>query len=239
MQLRLDAILTERNLVRSRRVARDLIKDGKVKVNGEVIKKQGKRFDSNIEVVITDLPKYVSRAGYKLEHALKEFGITPKDKIALDVGASTGGFTDCLLQGGAKKVYAVEIGTGQLADELREDTRIVSMENTDIRNVKKLPDEIDLAVIDVSFISLTLVIPQVVNLVCPGADIVALIKPQFEAHKSYRKGGVIKNADLHAEAVKKIRSHASEIGLKVLKTTESPIKGSAGNQEFLIHLKTV
>ena len=110
------------------------------------------------------------------------------------------------------------------------------MENTDIRNVKKLPDEIDLAVLDVSFLSLTLVIPQVVNLVCPVADIVALIKPQFEAHKSYRKGGVIKNADLHAEAVKKIRSHASEIGLKVLKTTESPIKGSAGNQEFLIHL---
>lgn len=239
MLLRLDAILTERNLVRSRRVARSLIKDGKVKVNGEVIKKQGKRFDSNIEVVITDLPKYVSRAGYKLEHALKEFNVSPKDKVALDVGASTGGFTDCLLQAGAKKVYAIEVGTAQLADELREDTRIVSMEDTDIRDIKKIPETIDLAVIDVSFISLTLVIPQVTKLISPGADIIALIKPQFEVHKSYRKGGVIKNADLHAEAVKKIRSYASETGLKVLKTTESPIKGSAGNQEFLIHLKTV
>ena len=237
MLLRLDAILTERNLVRSRRVARDLIKNGKVKVNGEVIKKQGKRFDSNIEVVITDLPKYVSRAGYKLEHALKEFQVSTQDKIVLDVGASTGGFTDCLLQSGAKKVYAVEVGTNQLADELREDIRIVSMENTDIRNVKKLPDEIDLAVLDVSFISLTLVIPQVVSLVKKDADIVALIKPQFEVHKSYRKGGVIKNADLHTEAVKKIKLFAQETGLRVIKVIESPVKGSAGNQEFLIHLK--
>lgn len=232
---RLDVILTERSLVRSRRVARDLIKGGKVKVNGEVIKKQGKRFDSQIEIVITDLPKYVSRAGYKLEHALTHFKINAAGKTALDIGASTGGFTDCLLQQGATKVYAIEVGTNQMSDEIKDDERVVSMENTDIRNITSLPEIINLTVIDVSFISLTLVLPTALKLT--DGDIVALIKPQFEVKKSYNKGGIVTNEALQKEAIRKIITFSEGIGLKVCGTTQSPMKGSQGNQEYLIYLK--
>jgi len=237
MLKRLDVLLTEKKLVRSRRVGRDLIKGGKVKVNGYVVKKQGKRFDDAVTIEVTDHPKYVSRAGYKLEKALTEFKIDVSDKTCLDVGASTGGFTDVLLQNGSSKVYAVEVGTGQLADEIRDDKRVISKENTDIRNVKKLPEKIDIAVVDVSFISLTAVLPSLKNLLDKKADIVTLIKPQFEVKKSFRKkGGIVRELDKRREAVERIRESAIQNGFNVIKVIDSPIEGAKGNREFLAHL---
>lgn len=237
MLKRLDVILTEKNLVRSRRVGRELIKNGKVKVNGNIVKKQGKRFDESVNLELLEQPKYVSRAGYKLEKALIEFGIKSADKIALDVGSSTGGFTDCFLQAGATRVYAVEVGSNQMADEIRSDERVILQENMDIRRVKKLPEKADIVAIDVSFISLTQILPVVKKLIKKEADIICLVKPQFEIGKSRRKKGVVKSEQAQKEAVTTVKSWVKGNGFITIKATPSPIVGKEGNKEYLLHIK--
>jgi 23S rRNA (cytidine1920-2'-O)/16S rRNA (cytidine1409-2'-O)-methyltransferase len=195
--------------------------------------------DAELRLKGEDIP-YVSRGGLKLEKALVEFAIEIKGKIAIDVGASTGGFSDCLLQHGIKKVYAVDVGYGQLAWKLREDPRIVNMERCNIRHLQ--PDQLDdvptLAVIDASFISLAKVLPNTLNLLAQGAEIIALIKPQFEVGKGQvGKGGVVKDQHQHVEVVEQICELVRSLNCTVLGTTESPILGPKGNREFLIYLQ--
>lgn len=211
---------------------------GSVYVNGERVTKAGTRVsvEARIELRGEGL-RYVSRGGLKLEHALKFFEISPAGLICMDVGASTGGFTDCLLQYGAVKVYAVDVGYGQLDWRLRKDPRVVVMEKQNIRYLPKeaIPDPIDLATIDTSFISLKLVIPAVLKFLKSGASLVALIKPQFEAgRKHVGKGGVVRDSAVHDEVCRSIRSFVEDLGLNVLGLTPSPILGPRGNREFFI-----
>jgi 23S rRNA (cytidine1920-2'-O)/16S rRNA (cytidine1409-2'-O)-methyltransferase len=237
---RLDNLLVERGIAESRERAKALILSGDVKVDGKPINKAGTPIKENSEIEFTgkDMP-YVSRGGLKLEKAIREFGINIKDKIAIDVGASTGGFTDCLLQHGVKKVYAVDVGYGQLAWKLRNDPRVIAIERKNIRYIK--PDDIgepaDIAAIDVSFISLKLVLPIVKTLLKEKGEIIALIKPQFEVGKGeVGKGGIVKEKEKHERVILDIKSFAVDLGFKVLGLTESPIQGQKGNVEFLIHL---
>jgi 23S rRNA (cytidine1920-2'-O)/16S rRNA (cytidine1409-2'-O)-methyltransferase len=233
--MRLDILITEKKLARSRNTASDLIKKGLVRVNGEIITKTAKDIAENAIIEILGQPKYVGRGGLKLEKALEEFQINPENLIVLDVGSSTGGFTDCLLQKGAKKVYALDVGTDQLDPSLKNDSRVISMEKTDIRNIKTLPDKIDLVVIDVSFISLELILESVKNLLKAEGKIIALIKPQFETAKTDKnKAGIVKNDELREKVLEKIKNYAKEINLKVLKETTSPILGGSGNKEYLV-----
>jgi 23S rRNA (cytidine1920-2'-O)/16S rRNA (cytidine1409-2'-O)-methyltransferase len=188
-----------------------------------------------------DIP-FVSRGGLKLSKGLDAFALDVRERVAIDVGASTGGFTDCLLQRGASKVYAVDVGYGQLAWSLRTDPRVVNLERTNIRNLRQeaLDEQPDLAVIDASFISLSIVLPATLSLLTPDAIIVALIKPQFEVGKgSVGKGGVVRDADQHDQVVLKIRTLAEQLGCRVVGVTESPILGPKGNKEFLICLQKV
>ena len=254
---RLDNLLLERGIVQSRERAKGLILSGDVRVNGNPVNKAGTLIDENAEIEITkDIP-YVSRGGLKLEKAIKEFNINVKDKVAIDVGASTGGFTDCLIQYGAKKVYAVDVGYGQLAWKLRNDPRVVIIERKNIRYIK--PSDIrpplsplllkegkgevfaelaDIATIDVSFISLKLVLPVVKNLLKENGEIIALIKPQFEVGRGeVGKGGIVKDEEKHKKVISEIKSFAIDSGFKVLNVTKSPIAGQKGNVEFLIYLQ--
>ncbi len=234
---RLDILLTNKKLVKSRSVALDLIKKGLVLVNGEIITKPAKDISDseNIKIEIVEQPKYVGRGGLKLEKALVEFRIEPTDLTCLDVGSSTGGFTDCLLQAGAKKVYAVDVGTDQFDSELKKDPRIILLEKTDIREIKKLDEEIDLAVIDVSFISLELILEKVKDLVKPNGRIIALVKPQFETNKNEKnKSGIVRTVDSQERVLEKIKAFAQTIKLKVIKEIDSPILGGSGNKEYLI-----
>jgi len=213
---------------------------GKVFVQGQRIDKAGSMVFSDMEILIKgeDLP-YVSRGGLKLEKALEEFMIDVKGMVVMDVGASTGGFTDCLLKKGAERVYAIDVGYGQLDWKLRRDKRVVVLEKRNIRYLKKeeIPEEIDLAVIDVSFISLTKVIPKVSEFLKNEGAIIALIKPQFEVAKGeVGKGGIVKNPEKHREVVLKISEFADTLSLSVKGTIESPILGQKGNREFLIYL---
>jgi 23S rRNA (cytidine1920-2'-O)/16S rRNA (cytidine1409-2'-O)-methyltransferase len=238
--MRLDILILTRKLAKSRNVAMDLIKKGNVLVNGEKIIKPAKEFDDlpDIQIEILEQPKYVGRGGLKLEKALAEFGINPAGLTALDVGSSTGGFTDCLLQKGIKKIYAVDVGTEQLDPVLRDDPRITLMEQTDIRGIKKMSEEIDLAVIDVSFISLELVLEPVKNLLRAGGQIIALIKPQFETTKEDKnKSGIVKTEALREKVVENIKNYCQKINLRILNITESPILGGSGNKEYLILLQ--
>lgn len=237
---RIDILLTTKKIVKSRSVALDLIKKGKVMVNGEIITKASKDYlDSpDLKIEILEQPKYVGRGGLKLEKALKEFKVNPTNLICLDVGSSTGGFTDCLLKQDAKKVYAVDVGTDQFDPELKKDPRVILMEQTDIRNIKNLPDGIDLAVIDVSFISLELILESVKNLLKDSGQIIALIKPQFETSKeSKNKSGIVKTDELRAKVLEKIKTFAQKIGLKIIDNTDSPILGGSGNKEYLLFLQ--
>lgn len=241
-KIRLDVYLTEKGLTTSRERAKALIMAGQVYIKNQKCDKAGTMLDENeteVEVRGEQL-KYVSRGGLKLEKAMQEFPITLDGKVTMDIGASTGGFTDCMLQNGARKVYAVDVGYGQFAWKLRSDERVVNMERTNIRYVT--PDDIgepiDFASIDVSFISLKLVLPAAYNLLSPDGEIVALIKPQFEAgREQVEKHGVVRNPKVHEAVIHQIWEYALSLGLKVYGLSYSPIKGPEGNIEYLIYLK--
>ncbi len=238
MKQRLDILIFQKGLVSSRKIASDLIKEGKVLVNKEKISKPSKEIDEVSEIEITEQPKYVSRAGLKLEHAIKEFGVDVSNKTILDCGASTGGFTDFLLQNGAKKIFAVDVGTNQLHEKVKNNSKVVSLEKTDIREIKSLPEKIDLTVVDVSFISLTNILEKLKELTKEGGEIVTLVKPQFELEKSkLNKKGIVKSEEYQKEALGKIKDYAKEIGLKVMNETISPILGGDGNLEYFLYLK--
>lgn len=240
MKVRLDKILIEKGLVESREKAKALVLEGKVLVNGIVVDKAGALVRPDDTLTIESKMPYVSRGGLKLEHAIKHFGIDVRDKIAMDVGASTGGFTDCLLQHGAAKVYAIDVGYGQFSWILRTSDRVVLLEKTNIRHLDKdlVFDEIDIATIDVSFISLLKVIPHVMEFLKPSGEIAALIKPQFEAgRKDVGKGGVVREETKRLEVIERIKAGAKAAGLEVLGTTESPVRGPKGNVEYFIHLR--
>ena len=237
---RLDILLFEKGLVESREKAKALILEGNVLVNGVVVDKAGTSVKTSDELSIKNKMPYVSRGGLKLAHAVQFFNIDIKDKTAMDVGASTGGFTDCLLQNKARKVYAVDVGYGQFSWSLRNDKKVILLEKTNIRHLDNnlISDEIDIAVIDVSFISLLKVIPKVMEFLKPGGVIVALIKPQFEAgRKDVGKGGVVRDEAKRLEIVQTIKDETALMGLEVIGTTQSPIKGPKGNVEYLIYLK--
>ncbi|WP_303722565.1 TlyA family RNA methyltransferase [Malonomonas rubra] len=241
MKERLDKLLVELGLVASRERARALILAGKVVVDDHRIDKAGIRVDVDAKIRLKgeDLP-YVSRGGLKLEKALRSFPVEIYDRVAIDVGASTGGFTDCLLQNGAAKVYAVDVGYGQLAWKLREDRRVVNMERCNIRSLTA--DQLDplpsLAVIDASFISLSKVLPSTLPLLTKQGSVIALIKPQFEVGKGMvGKGGVVKDPELHQQVIEKIEQLAIVLQCRVLGVEESPIMGPKGNREFLIYLQ--
>ena len=234
---RLDVLLVEKGLARSRARAQRLIMAGEVLVNGQVRDKPGTRVSPAARVeLLTRLP-YVSRGGMKLAAALDAFHVAVEGVIAADVGASTGGFTDCLLQRGAARVYAIDVGYGQLAWKLRQDPRVVVMERTNARYLERLPEPVDLVVVDVSFISLELILPRAVDWLRADGQIIALIKPQFEAgREQVGRGGVVKSADVHAAVMRKIANWALARGLAVRGLMASPLRGPAGNVEFLIHL---
>lgn len=239
---RIDKLMVQRQLAGSRERARSLIMAGRVLVNEQVVDKVGTRVDAATEIRLKgdDIP-YVSRGGLKLAEALQTFALDVAGRTAIDVGASTGGFTDCLLQKGAARVFAVDVGYGQLAWQLREDHRVVNLERTNIRTLQpeQLDETPDLAVIDASFISLDKVLPPTLKLLQPGSDVIALIKPQFEVGKGLvGKGGVVRDPELHEQVVARIKALASELGCQVLGLCESPILGPKGNREFLIHLRT-
>lgn len=237
-RMRLDNALVERGLVETRARARSLIMAGEVYVDGERVDKAGTLVREGAGITVKDTSiKYVSRGGLKLEAALKSFGIDVTGTVAVDVGSSTGGFTDCLLQAGASRVYAVDVGYGQLDWKLRQDPRVIVKEKINARYLK--PEDIgelpDIAVIDVSFISLTMIIPSVVNVLKPGGILVALIKPQFEVGKGeVGKGGIVRDEAKHREVVEKITEFVKGLGLEVRGVIPSPITGAEGNKEFLI-----
>jgi len=243
MKERLDILLVKKNLAESREKAKAMIMAGNVFVDGEREDKAGTAFDeekATIEIKGKTL-KYVSRGGLKLEKAIQAFDIKLQGKICMDIGASTGGFTDCMLQNGAVKVYAVDVGRGQLAWSLRQDERVVCMERTNIRYVTRaeVPDLIDFISVDVSFISLTKVLPVAVSLLSDDGHIVCLIKPQFEAgREKVGKKGVVRDKAVHMEVVEKIISHVKMLGLHVLNLDFSPIKGPEGNIEYLLYMGT-
>lgn len=238
--MRLDILITKRKLVKSRSVALDLIKKGLVEVGGEIVTKPAKDFTDSADLIIEIIkqPKYVGRGGLKLEKALDKFELDPTRLVAIDVGSSTGGFTDCLLQKGAKKVYAVDVGTDQLVSSLKQDPRVISMEQTDIRNIETLPEKMDLAVIDVSFISLELILEKVSNLLSLDGKIIALIKPQFETAKEDKnKSGIVKSDQIREKVLENIKNFCDKNKLKILGITDSPILGGSGNKEYLILLQ--
>lgn len=241
MKERLDVLLVSRGLAPSREKAKAMIMAGNVFVGNEREDKAGSTFpvDCDIEIKGNTL-KYVSRGGLKLEKALGCFGVVLRDKICMDIGASTGGFTDCMLQNGAKKVYAVDVGYGQFAWKLRQDPRVVCMEKTNIRYVtpSDIFDVLDFASVDVSFISLTKVLGPVRELLADTGEMVCLIKPQFEAgREKVGKKGVVRDGKVHREVIETVISYAREIGFSVLNVDFSPIKGPEGNIEYLLHIK--
>ncbi len=237
--IRLDQLLVERGLAENRTRAQALIMAGLVFSGGKRLDKPGLSIAGDIPLQLKgrDHP-WVSRGGVKLAHGLEHFSILPKGLVCLDVGASTGGFTDVLLCQGAARVYAVDVGRGQLAWKLRQDSRVVLLEKTNARNLtrEQVPEPVDLLVCDASFIGLETVLPAPLALACPGARLIALIKPQFEAGKGkVGKGGVVRDPDLHRQVTERIRAWlGGKPGWSVLGVTESPIKGPKGNREFLI-----
>jgi 23S rRNA (cytidine1920-2'-O)/16S rRNA (cytidine1409-2'-O)-methyltransferase len=238
-KIRLDRLLVERSLAESRERAQALILSGQVLVNERKIDKAGALVSGETEIrILGETLRYVSRGGLKLEHALHEFKISVTGKNAVDVGASTGGFTDCLLQHGCAKVYAIDVGYGQLAWKLRQDPRVIVIERANIRVMDPalIPEQADIAVIDVSFISLEKVIPPVLGLLKPSAEIIALIKPQFEVGKeSVGKGGIVKDEAARRAAVERIAAFVKDQGLVVRGVVPSPITGQDGNVEFLLY----
>lgn len=241
MKKRLDILLFEKGLAESRTVSNSFIMQGKVYVNGEKADKPGMRYDENADISVkNDSLQFVSRGGLKLDKAIKVFGINLNNLIALDAGASTGGFTDCMIQNGCKKVYAVDVGYGQLAWKLRNDKRIVNIERTNIRYIKKeaIQDKIDFFTADLSFISLCTVLPVIRNIVSEDCEGVCLIKPQFEAGKDkVGKNGIVKDGNVIIETIEKVVNFCLNNGFSVKGLDFSPIKGAKGNIEYLVYLK--
>lgn len=242
MKERLDVILVNRGYAASREKAKAILMSGNVYVNGQKEDKAGTFFDeSKIELEVRGHAlKYVSRGGLKLEKAMDRWQLALTGKVCMDIGASTGGFTDCMLQNGAAKVYAVDVGAGQLAWTLRNDERVVCMEQTNFRYVTPddIQDELDFASVDVSFISLTKILIPARNLLKAGGEMVCLIKPQFEAGRDkVGKKGVVREPEIHREVIGKIVDYAGSIGFTILHLEYSPIKGPEGNIEYLLHLK--
>jgi 23S rRNA (cytidine1920-2'-O)/16S rRNA (cytidine1409-2'-O)-methyltransferase len=239
--LRIDQWLVQRGLVASRERAGELIRKGGVQVNGKVITKPGVKFDENAQVDLLEAPfPWVSRGALKLLSALEQFNISANDCTCLDVGASTGGFTEVLLHHGAKKVFALDAGTDQLAERLRSDARIVSLEKQNIRTAPDdlLGEAVSLVVIDVSFISLKLILPELGRFLSPSADVVALVKPQFEVGAAHLgRGGIVRNEKRRIQAVNDVVAEAKLLGFTCAASTVSPIEGGDGNIEYLIHLQ--
>ena len=243
---RLDAALVARVLTPSRERERALILAGQVRVNGEVVSKAGSPVDptADITLIEPDHP-YVSRGGVKLAHALDVFGLDVQDALALDVGASTGGFTDVLLRRGARRVVAIDVGHGQLDWRLRNDARVVVLERINARllTADQLPEDarvFDVATMDLSFISAKQVLPSIAPLLAAGASLIVLVKPQFEAGRDeVGKGGLVRDAEVHARVVAEVAAAADRLGLTRIGMTESPITGTEGNREFFLHLQRV
>lgn len=243
MKERLDILMVNQGLASSREKAKSIIMAGSVYVDGQKEDKAGTKFEDTVQIEVRGqkMP-YVSRGGYKLEKAMKEYGLDLTGKICMDVGSSTGGFTDCMLQNGAVKVFAIDVGRGQLDWKLRQDPRVVCMEKTNIRYVtpENLSDVPGFSSIDVSFISLTKVLTVVYNLLSADGEVVSLIKPQFEAgREKVGKKGVVRDPDVHREVVRHIVDHAMEVGFSIKAITWSPIKGPEGNIEYLMYMTKV
>ena len=237
---RLDTLVAERGLAESRERAKRLILAGEVIVSGSNQVKPGQLISLDAEIVVKQPPRYVSRGGLKLEKALQVFQVDVRDSVAVDVGASTGGFTDCLLQYGARFVYAVDVGHGQLAWKIRQDPRVCVIEGTNIRtiDVNRLGLPVEIGVVDVSFISLQKVLPVIIQIVNPMGDVLALIKPQFEAGRQHvGKGGVVRDVRIHVQVLRDLIQFVRGLGLSVMGISYSPIRGPAGNIEYLIWFK--
>ncbi len=234
---RLDVLMVDRGLSRSRENAQAMILAGDVRVDRQVVTRPAATFPTGVEIDVVQPLPYVSRGGYKLAHALDQYRVSVDGLTVLDVGASTGGFTDVLLQRGARRVYAIDVGRGQLAWKLRQDARVVSLERTNIRYVTSLPEPIAGAVVDVSFISLTQVLPPIARLLGSEGWIIALVKPQFEAGRDQvGKGGVVRDPAIHREVLNRVTQSALELDFSLRGCTPSPILGPAGNREFLLWL---
>ncbi len=237
-KIRLDHLLVQRGLAESRSQAQALVLAGQVRVNGQVAPKAGTKVPADAQVTVHQRLPYVSRGGLKLAAALDAFQVSVADAVCADVGASTGGFTDCLLQRGAARVYAIDVGYGQLAWKLRQDQRVIVMERTNARYLESLPETIGIVTLDVSFISLRLLFPAVVGWLAPGADLIALVKPQFEAEREQvGKRGVVRDQAVHGQVLEKVAGYAMTYGLAVRGMIRSPVSGPAGNLEFLMYLK--
>ncbi len=235
---RIDSLMVEKGLVESRAKAQALLMAGEVVVDEKTITKPGTLVSEEVEITILEPPPFVSRGGIKLENALDQFQLDVSDKVAADIGASTGGFTDCLLQRGASRVYAVDVGYGQLDYRLRRDSRVVVMERTNARYPIPIPEKIDLATIDLSFISVKKVIPSVAKLLKDNGYLLVLFKPQFEAERGeVGKGGVIKEPILHATVLGRFIAWVVEHGFRLKGLVASPILGAEGNKEFFVLLK--
>lgn len=231
---RLDVLVAERGLAESRNRAQRLIRAGEVRVDGQLVDKPSTQVAEEARITLEAKPPFVSRGGKKLQAALERFGIDVTGTVAADVGASTGGFTDCLLQHGARRVYAIDVGYGQLHWKLRNDPRVVLMERTNARYLKSLPEEVDLVTVDVSFISLDLILPAAVRWLTPAGQVLALIKPQFEAGpQNVEKGGVVRDPDVHRRVLDHVLTQAAELNLSLRGLMPSPLRGPAGNVEFL------
>ena len=241
MKTRLDLRLVQLGLVTGRDKAKAVIMAGTVYVNGQKADKAGFEVSEEDKIELRgETLRYVSRGGLKLEKAMESFPITIDGTVCMDIGASTGGFTDCMLQNGAKKVYAIDVGYGQLAWKLRTDDRVINLERTNFRHVtnEQVPDPVDFASVDVSFISLTLILPPALPLLAEGGQMVCLIKPQFEAGKGLvGKKGVVKDPQIHKDVIVKVVDFAHQNGFSVLGLTYSPVKGPEGNIEYLVHLQ--
>jgi 23S rRNA (cytidine1920-2'-O)/16S rRNA (cytidine1409-2'-O)-methyltransferase len=236
---RLDILLVERGLVESRSLAQRMVMAGQVRVDGELVLKASTRLDENVTLTVDHGPKYVSRGGDKLEAALHRFPVQPEGKVCADVGASTGGFTDCLLQAGALRVYAIDVGRGILDWKLRQDPRVVVLENTNARFLEELPEPVELITMDASFISLKLLLPGVSDWFGEGGgEVIALIKPQFEAgRKEVQRGkGVIRDPQIHQRVLEEVLQKATEAGFSPLDLMLSPVRGPKGNREYLAYM---
>ena len=235
---RLNELLVDRGLAENRSQAQRLILAGQVWLADEIADKPGRQVSHDAAVRLAERLRYVSRGGLKLDAALDAFGVEPTGWVCADIGASTGGFTDCLLQRGAARVYAIDVGYGQLAWSLRQDARVVAIERCNIRHLQGLPELVALATVDVSFIGLSLVLPIVAGLLTAGGQVIALIKPQFEVGKGQvGKGGVVRDPRLHRQAIERVLADAAAIGLGAAGLIRSPITGPAGNVEFLAWLQ--